>query len=189
MLDIFDNPWLFVSLAAFLLIGAGICRQVRPEWGYWPMLAAVLVAGLGFGLDRLVETDTEQIQDVIATCRRSAMAGTTRGMEPVIADNYFDMAHKSKQSLLNSGNSILSRIAINRIDVRSHTIEVRGSEAQSSLRLRVFMDPRRSDYPLAGGLMFVNMAFAYQKNGEQWQITRVELQSVNDTAMDWRDAR
>lgn len=189
MLDIFGNPWLFVSAAAFLLIGAGICRQLRPEWGYWPMLAAVLTAGLGFGIDHLVQTDSERIEAVIDTCRRSALAGTARGMAPLIADDYMDTAHRGRESLLADAERILNRLAFNRIDVRSHEIEVRGREATSNLRLRIFLDVQRSEYPVAGGLMMINLALGYRKNAEgNWQIATVELKSVNDAAMDWRDA-
>jgi len=190
MLNIFENPWLLISLAAFLLIAAGVCRQVRPEWGYWPLLAAALAAGLGLGLDRLVQTDKEKIVAVIDACRRSAAASSARGFEPMIADNYSDAVHPDRQSLLNDAERILSRIVFHRIQVKSHTIRIEGRRAQSDLRLRVFMDPQRSDYPLAGGLMLVSMGLDYAKNAEdRWQITRVELRSVNDATVDWGDAR
>ncbi len=189
MLNIFETPWLLISVSAFLLVAAGICRQARPEWGYWPMLAAVLAAGLGLGLDRLIQTDKEKIEAVIDTCRRSVAAGRVRSIEPMIADNYFDAAHPNRQALLSYAEHILGRIAFNAIHVKSHTIEIDGNRARSDLRLRVFMDQQRSDYPMAGGLMLVNMGLEYAKNAAgNWQIARVELRSVNDTSVNWGDA-
>lgn len=187
--NIFETPWLLISLSALLLVAAGFCRQVKPEWGYWPMLAPVLIALLAVGLDYFVQTDSEAITGLIDTCRRSALAGTSRGMEPVISEQYSDSAHKNKEVLLASIDAIVDRVALTRVDVRSHTIDVQGNRAQSTLRFRIMIDPRRSEYPLSGGLLFVIMVIDYERNPQgEWQIIRTEVQSVNDTPMGWSNA-
>ena len=62
-----------LTLAALALIPATIMRQAKPEWGYLPLLAPVLLAALGFGLDYAVQTDSEKIHAIIRQCRQAAI--------------------------------------------------------------------------------------------------------------------
>lgn len=188
MTSIFETPWLLLTIAAVLLIAAGIVCQIKPRWKRWPYLVPLLVAACAFGLDRLVMTDSEEIQAILTACRQHAAAGTIGQIDPLISDSYTDPAHTSKEAMLQSAQAAINRAHIERIAQRQHTLTITGDTAVSQVRFRVHMNAQQNEYGMGGGLLFVTVEIHYVRESDgMWRIQQVMLISVNDQPMGWKD--
>ncbi len=186
--SIFEKPWLLLTVAAVLLVVAGVVCQIRPRWKRWPYLVPLLVAALAFGLDRLVETDAEQIQSILTACRQHALAGTIRQIDPLVSEAYIDPAHSTKEAMLRSAEAAIQRACLQRVVERQHTLSITGDTAVSQVRFRVHLDTQQSQYAMAGSLLFVTLEIHYAREADgQWRIRRVLLVSVNDQPMGWKN--
>lgn len=184
MLNVFENCWLLLTLAGAALLAAGFLRQEKPDWGLKPMLVPLLLAGLGFGLDASVRTDHEWIAHIIKTSKQAAVEQDVDTIIGFISPNYTDSSHRTKPELATAAKGILKKASINKIRVSSHLITIEGTTAKSELKMSVHLNPN-SEYPMAGSLVFVEMAFEYEKIGTEWFILRAEITSVNYQPMQW----
>ena len=186
MTSVFEKPWLLLTVAAVLLVAASVACQFKPTWKRWPYLVPLLVAVCAFGLDRLVETDSEQIRSMLTTCRQLVLDNRIQQMAPCISDTYRDSAHPSKQSLLQAAEAITRSASFEKIVERGHTLKVDGDTAVSRVRFRVHLNTQKSQYAIGGGLLFVSLEIHYTRQPDgRWQIQQVILQSVNDQPMGW----
>lgn len=188
MTSIFEKPWLLLTIAAGLLIVAGVVCQIKPRWKRWPFFVPLLVAVLAFGIDRLVQTDAEQIQSILTACRHHAVAGTIRQIAPYISDTYMDPIHSSKEATLRSVEAVIQRACLERVVERQHTLNIEGDTAVSQVRFRVHLNAQQSQYAIGGGLLFVTLEIHYIRESDgQWRLQRVMLTSVNDQPMGWQN--
>ena len=186
--SIFEKPWLLLTVAAIGLVAAGFVCQIRPAWKRWPFLVPLLIAAAAFGMDRLVQTDTEQIRSVLSQCRRHAMERNIRKIEPYIADTYMDFTHRSKESLIRSIEARIETAGIERAVQRQHTLNIEGDTAVSQVRFRLHLNPKNSPYAIGASLMFVTLEIHYKRQTDgRWQIQQVLLKSVNDQPMGWKE--
>lgn len=188
MSSVYESPWLLLAISAVLLSAALVIRQVRPLWGVRLFILPALTVVLAFGLDMLIQTDSEQIHSMLDLCRRAALAGQPGPIEPFIASDYRDPVHRSRAELLTAVESILRRAGLEKVVERGHRLRIDGDTAQSQIRFRVHLSPQRSAYAAAGTLLFVVLQIDYRRDSVRgWQIQQVLLLSVNDTPMSWKD--
>ena len=62
MFNLFEQPWTLVGVGFIALFCLWLFRVFAPDkWRWWLLGIPVLIAVLGFGLDWLVESDTEEL--------------------------------------------------------------------------------------------------------------------------------
>ncbi|UCE47264.1 MAG: hypothetical protein JSW47_16875, partial [Phycisphaerales bacterium] len=62
MFDFFEQPYTLIGGAVLVLFGVLTFRSVLPEKRrWWQWLLPMVLAGSAFGLDAMVQTDSEQI--------------------------------------------------------------------------------------------------------------------------------
>lgn len=190
MSSVYESPWFLLAISAVLLGVALVIWQVRPLWGSRLILVPAVTVVLAFGLDLLVQTDSEQIHSILDLCRRAALAGQTGPIEPFIASDYRDPVHRSRAELLTAVESILCHAGLEKVVERGHRLRIEAETAQSQIRFRVHLSPQRSAYAAAGTLLFVVLQVDYHRDSVRgWQIQQVLLLSVNDSPMGWKDVQ
>lgn len=186
MAIIFESVWLMLTIAGVALVIVSVIRQAKPEWGYWPLLVPAAIIGLAFGLDALVKTDTEAVNEIISTCKQAAVKGDAKTFMTVVSPHYSDRSHRNKPELQTTAQHVLGKASIKKIKTQSHLLTMGPDTAESKLSVVVHLNGD-SQYAAAGSLLFVSMELSYEKIEKKWYISRTEIVSVNKAPMNWSD--
>lgn len=182
--NIFENVWLLLTVAGVTLVIAAIIRQAKPEWGYWPLLAPLVIAALAFGLDAAVKTDTEAINEIIAGSKQAVINNNVKTLMTFFSPDYADLKHRTKAAFEEDARQILNNAAVTKIKTQSHLLTINGNTATSQLSFVVHFD-NNSRYAVMGTLMFVSVNLSYEKVGGKWLISSAEVVSVNNEPYKW----
>lgn len=188
MWNLYEDPWLLLIVGiVVLIIGAWIRNNVAEKKGLWLILAGVLIAAGGFGLDYAVATDYEQIQTVIYTCRDATIARDIRLIAPLISLSYKDSVHFNRDIFIENVDSIFKTAAVSKIKFQEMTLSLFGRTGRAAIRAAVFLDPN-SSYAAAGGLFFIEMSVDFRKDNNRWTVAGVEVETVNNDRINWKAA-
>ena len=185
MTDIFETPWLLLTLAAIAIVPAAILRQAKPQWGYWPLLAPLLLAEAGVGLDYAVQTDREQIHAIISACRKAVIEENVSRLMQSVCEGYDDGHHRSKAHLNAAAQNVLKGAAIKKVRFQNLTAAIEGARATVDMDTAVHLNAN-SRYASFGSLMFVSLRLELsKKNTGLWCIQRAGVISINNQPMNW----
>jgi hypothetical protein len=142
MWNLYEDPWLLLIVGVVaLIVGVWIRNNVAEKQGLWLILAGVLIAAGGFGLDYAVATDYEQIQTVIYTCRDAAITKDIRPIAPLISPSYQDSIHFNREIFIESIESVFKTAAISKVKFQEMTINLFGRTGRAAIKTVVFLDP------------------------------------------------
>ena len=128
---IFEQPWPLLITAGVVLLLVVIFRSVFPQkrrWWQWLLPAVLAVAA--FGLDFLVKTDLEKINAVIKTGTKAVEEENPDAIEAIIADNYRDSYHKTKDELMRHCRIVLEEPLVEKSIKRIQSIKLSLTERQ-----------------------------------------------------------
>ena len=189
MTNLFENPWLLLTIAALSIVPAAIVRQAKPEWGYRPLLIPVVLAALGIGLDLAVQTDKEQIHALVRQCRAAVIEENIHRLRQALCDDYDDGFHRSKADLLLSSEQALKGAAIRKVRFQNLDLTRHERQAQVDLNTVVHLRPE-SRYAAFGSVVFVSVRLEFAKlSSERWCIRRIGILSVNNQPVNWGAVR
>lgn len=189
MMNVFENPWLLLTLAAIALIPAAIVRQAKPEWGYLPLLVPVLLAALGFGLDYAVQTDSEKIHAIIRNCRQAAVEGRIQPLQESICDDYDDGVHRSKAQFIASAERVIHTASVSKVRFQRIGLTLEDRHASVEMDTVVHLD-QDSQYAAFGSLVFVSLRLQFAKQpDDRWCISGTQVISINNQSMNWGGIR
>lgn len=185
MTNVFENPWLLLTIAALSIVPAAIVRQAKPEWGYRPLLIPLLLAALGIGLDLAVQTDKEQIHAIVRQCRSAAIEENLSLLGPLICEPYDDGYHRSKAELLASAERALDGASIKKVRFQHIELTLNEQQAQMEMNTVVHLNPE-SRYAAFGSIVFVSLRLEFAKQSSApWCIRRAGVISINNQPANW----
>ena len=185
--NIFQSPWLLLTISVILLGVTAFIRQARPQkCRWWQIPIFVVLAAGAFGIDYFVKTDYEKIENVIVSDIQAAMRQDFNRISSTISGEYSDTIHKSKEAFMVTCQNILSRTLMEKASKRRCVITVSGDEASAELMIRIHLKPE-SRYAAVSTLMFVEIKITFRKNPDgEWLITNIEVLSLNNQPLNWR---
>lgn len=191
MWNIFEQPWTLLGAAILVLLGVLIFRSIRYEKRRsWQWLLPAGVALLAVGLDLGVTTDREKIQQVLKAGVKAIEKEDCVALARLIADDYQDSAHKSKESLLGQCRARLAPPAVQKIHKFRVEPEVAPPSAKATVALWITFDKdsfwAQAYKPTA--LVTVQVHFRKQANGT-WLVSRVEVLEVDKMPASWNMAQ
>ncbi|MHC4265337.1 MAG: hypothetical protein ACYSUK_05310 [Planctomycetota bacterium] len=157
---------------------------------WWLWVIPVLIAIIGLGLDTLIKTDLEIIRAVIYTGARAVENESPAQIETIIAENYRDSTHRSKDSLISRCRNILSRPMVEKIIPRIASIIVESPIAKVVCTSQISFDSKSyvSQYYMQGMLIRTEIELQKQPN-DQWLISSIEIVQINLQPASWSDIR
>ncbi len=187
MWNFFEQPWTLLAAAVLVLFGVLTFRSVWSEKRKpWQWLLPVGVALLGVGLDLAVTTDLEKINQVIKTGLKAVREENCAAIAPLIAADYQDSYHKSKESLLARCRAELVPPAVQKIRKVSSKIEITSPTAKAALSIWLTFnkDSRWAQAYKPTALIAMDLYFRKQPD-KTWGINRVEVREVDKTPVTW----
>ena len=185
--DIFENPWTLLITAAAILLAVWISRCIatqKTRWWLW--LLPGIIAGAGFGIDRLVETDTEKIEKVITGITKAFEQENCDLIASFISDNYSDSYHKTKKQLVNHCKAMLSNAMVDRAIPSIISLEKNSPNAPVIFTVRVVFNRESHISQLYKQEVFVKVQAELKKQPDnRWLIQSIEILEIDRFAATW----
>jgi hypothetical protein len=190
MWNIFEQPWTLLGAAVVVLCGVLTFRSIWYEKRRsWQWLLPAGVAVLAVGLDLAVTTDREKISQVIEAGIKAAETANCDVIARLVADDYQDSHHQSKEVLIRECRARLKPPAIRKIRKVSVQVEVAPPAGKATLTMWMTFDKdsffAQAYKPTA--LVTVELQFHKQPN-KTWLASRVEPREVDKNPVTWGEA-
>ncbi len=191
MWDFFEQPWTLLGAAVLVLFGVLTFRSFWPDkrtWRQWLLPAGV--AALALALDFGVATDLEKVNRAIRTAIKAAEREDIAALARLIAADYQDSYHESKQSLVTHCRQRLVPPAVQRIRKVNTKVELSPPRATVALALWITFEKEsfwaQSYKPNA----LVNVRIDLRKQPDKtWLASRIEVLEVDKMPVTWRSAQ
>ncbi len=188
MTNVFQTPWLLLSISLVLLIVVTIVRQNSPEKSlWWLLLLPLVMAAVALGLDYFIKTDFEKVKHTIKCARNAAVAEDADALSTTLSPDYSDRSHNSRRQLVVFMRSFFATTKIDKAPQTTGQILIDAPTATAENVYRVHVEPN-SAYAQAATLYFVKIRIRLTKNADaQWLITGCELMELNFQPFHWGD--
>jgi hypothetical protein len=191
MFNVFENPWGLIIAAGISVFILLILRGVAPEkFRLWLWLVPVFLVVAAFGLDYLVKTDLEKINTVMSTAVKAVEDEDPSAIEKLIADNYHDSYHGTKNALMAHCREVLSEPLFGKNILRIVSIDLNPPNATVTFTVRVLFDPQSLVYQNYKQQLLAELHANLEKQPDgRWLISRVELVKIDFQPAKWESVR
>lgn len=191
MFDIFEQPWTLLITAILILLVMLMFRRILPEkkhWGQWLLPAFLSVAAFGF--DLLVKTDTEKINALINTGIKAVEEENSDAIAVIIANDYSDTRHRTKEQLLAHAKRQLSQSPVEKVKRTGLLIEISPPTATAVLTVMMRFVEDSHIAQTYKKFVFVKVRLRFKKQPDKsWLINRIEILEIDRQPVNWRDIR
>jgi len=188
MFDVFEQPWTLLATAVIVHLVIGVVRIVRAkdkQWRYYVPTVLLIIAA--FGLDFLVKTDLEKINNILTVCRKAVEQEDVKTLEAFISPNYSDSVHKSKRAVVNLCSALLDEPVVEKATQMSKEVEISAPNATVVLEGLVKLD-ERSAYSQYKPVVIVKVKLYFGRNHSgSWLINRIDVLGIDRHKMGWKD--
>jgi predicted DNA binding CopG/RHH family protein len=189
MFNFFEQPWTLIGLAVITSFGVLTVRSVWPEkhhLRHW--LIPLVIVAIGFGLDFLAKTDLEKINAVITTVLKAAQNEDCATIESLIANDYADSHHATKNHLMVHCRVRLSEPVIAKIKKRASLIELTNATAIATLFIVATFEKDSDIARDYRPFVFLKTRLHLEKQPDNnWLINRIEILEIDKQPVQWND--
>jgi ketosteroid isomerase-like protein len=186
MWNVFEQPWTLLIAAATALLVVAVIHpfiQAKSKRRLW--LIPLLLAAAAPLLDFAVQTDREKIQTVMAIGVKAVENEDCTAIASIIAPDYRDSAHSSKEELLRRCRVYLQPPAVDKVYGSLLDMNISGSSATLTMLDRILIDPQ-SRYAQLANIALVKLSIDLKKTPDgNWLITRAEILTINNQPAKW----
>jgi len=191
MLNIFEQPWTLLGTSVIVLLVILTIRSVWPErHRWWQLLVPVAIAVTGFGLDFFVQTDLEKINALIDTGIKAVEEEDCNAIEAIIADNYRDSFHNTKDDFVSHCKVQLTPGLVVKNKKRACLAELSPPTATATIFILLTFDKDSYISREYKSSILVKAKLYLQKQSDKgWLITRAEILEIDRQPVNWRQIR
>ena len=191
MFNIFEQPWTLLVVAVLILPVLLMFRRIFPEKRYWwQLLLPPFLAVAAFGLDLLVQTDLEKINEVINTGIKAVEEENSAAIEVIISENYRDSYHNTKVDLMHYCRLMLSQPLVEKNKKLALAIEISPPTATATLTVLIAFDEQSYVYRDFKQFIPIKIELHLQKEPDKsWLINRSEILEIDRQPVKWKDVR
>jgi hypothetical protein len=190
MFDIFEQPWTLLGVSVIVFFVVLTIRSVFPEkqhWWQWAIPAAIAVAA--FGLDFPVVTDLEKIHSLVKTAIKAVEQEDCRAIENIIADDYRDSRHRSKEALMAHCRAELTPPCVEENRKLAVLVELSPPEATATLSLLIKFDrDSRVTREYKRYALIKAKLYLQKQPNKKWLINQVEILEIDKMFFSWEEA-
>lgn len=187
MFDIFEQPWTLVGVSVIVLFIVFTIRSVFPEKRKpWQLGIPLAVAAFGFGLDILVQTDLEKVNDVMGGVFSAVRDEDCDALAELIAEDYSDSYHSNKDQLIARCRERLSEPLITTIKITGDLVEVAAPTGSATVFGVAHFE--KTSYVARDYRDFVwfKVQFYFDKQADKnWLVSRIEIREIDKQPFYW----
>ena len=191
MLDIFEQPWTLLGASVLVLFGMLTFRSFFPEKRrWWQLLVPVFLIAAAFGMDMLVQTDTEKINSVIKATINAVEQEDYSAIKAVIANNYSDSYHSTKKHFIDHCRRELSKPLVDKGKKTGLLINISDSNATAILFAAIIFDKNSYISQNYKSFLLVKARLSLRKQSDKrWLISRIEILELDRHPTSWKGIR
>ncbi len=191
MLDIFEQPWTLLGASVLVLFGMLTFRSFFPEKRrWWQLLVPVFLIAAAFGMDMLVQTDTEKINSVIKATINAVEQEDYSAIKAVIANNYSDSYHSTKKHFIDHCRRELSKPLVDKGKKTGLLINISDSNATAILFAAIIFDKNSYISQNYKSFLLVKARLSLRKQPDKrWLISRIEILELDRHPTSWKGIR
>jgi hypothetical protein len=189
MWNIFEHWWTALLIAAIVQLALAIMHVLKPATRkLWHISIPISIIIIGIGIERLVQTDSEKIDDLVKTCLKATADEDVNAIDSILSPDYSDSCHNSKKAALEFCRRWLGKplIAKNRLPFPPE-VSLSAPEAQVNMMVMTHIDPKSSYYGSVKVLLSKVKLYLQKNADKHWQVKRAELLEINNQPVNWSD--
>jgi len=191
MFNFFEQPYTLLITAVIALYIVYRIRSIFPaKRHWWQWLIPVFIAAAGIGMEHLVQTDTEKIEAVIETGIKAFEEEDSGAIEELIAADYQDSFHRSKEHLMNHCRRQLSQSPAEEGEKKNWYLDLSENEAEVILLVQVKFGKDSFVAQNYRQTITAEVKVILQKQpDENWLVSRIELVKLDMRPVSWKQIR
>jgi hypothetical protein len=191
MWNIFEYPFTGIASAVLLLAGIRLFRILKPDKKLRrPLLVPVVIIVLSFAIAFFVQTDREKILGAINKGIKAFEEQKIEPIKEIIADDYFDAAHSSKEHIIAYCQALFETAMIDRITFISQKMEIENNKAAFTTEAFAKFAEESEITKMGKPFLIVKARFYFKKTPDKkWLINSSEILELDRIAVNWRQIR
>ncbi|HUT31292.1 MAG TPA: hypothetical protein VMX13_15970 [Sedimentisphaerales bacterium] len=191
MFNIFEQPWTILLVAVIVSLVISVYHWLFPERKRWThFLIPLIIAVVGLAGDFLVKTDPEKINALLKTGMKAVEEESADAVDAIIAPDYTDSAHNTKEDLMRYCRMMLSRPLVEKNKKWDLKVDVSPPNAAATFTVITRFEPQSYIYQSYMRSLVTKMELHLQKQPDKsWLITRAEILELNHQPANWRDIK
>ncbi|ARN57321.1 hypothetical protein [Sedimentisphaera salicampi] len=176
----YESPWILIIVSAAVFVAVSLFRMFMPEKKAWhQLLIPVVIFASAFIVDLSVETDREAISSVISDTKEAVVTRDIELLKSVVSKDYRDPRNGTYNGLISVFERFFKSPFLRDLDLRG--VEITHGKSKGSVSAAAFckFDPQ-SEYSSYAGVVIVEGKANLEKQGGQWKIVNVDIDTVNN---------
>lgn len=191
MWNIFEYPFTGIAAAIASLFAIWLFGILKPDKKRrWHLLIPIVIIALSFAVSYFVQTDKEKI---LGAVNKGIKAFKERQIEPIreiIADDYFDAAHSSKEYIIAYCQALFQTAMVDRVTFISRKTEIENDRAVFTTEALVNFAEESEIAKMGKPFLIVKSRFYFVKMPDgRWLINSSEILELDRKSVNWGQLR
>lgn len=183
MFNILEQPWLLVGIGVVVFFAQRIFRSINPDkCSNKYLLVPLFIVALAFGIDYLVKSDIEKVNDLVGAIRKAVIKGDAGAVKKKMTPDYFDGYHHNRDRAIRHLDYLFSFAPIQAAKILEKEVEI--DDRFASVKIKIFLIFDESA-PL--GAASVVFSAELEKQNKNWLIATSEIHELNKQQIKWAD--
>jgi hypothetical protein len=177
MLNVFEYPFVGIGIAVLSMIALWLYNAIYParrKW--WHFTVPFIIAGLAFAVAFFVQTDKEKIQAAVYAGIRAFEKQDIKPIGEIIADDYTDAAHGSKELMIAYCQAIFQDQAVEKVTTFSRETKIQDQQGTFTAEMMVKFAEDSNIADAGKAFLIVKARFHFKKTPQRkWVIYNSEI--------------
>ncbi len=191
MWNVFEYPFTGIAVAVFSLAAIWLFNILKPDkkrqWHYLIPLSIIIAA---VAVSYFVQTDREKILGAVNKGIKAFKEEQIEPIREIIADDYFDAAHSSKEYIIAYCQALFQTAMVDRVTFLSRKTEIENEQAAFTTEAMVKFAEESEIAKMGSPFLIVKARFYFVKISDgRWLINSSEILELDRKAVNWTQLR
>jgi hypothetical protein len=187
MWNVFEYPFVGIGIAFLSLVGIWVYQVIRPDKKRkWHFAVPFVIAGLAFALEFFVQTDKEKILAAFNQGVRSFQEQKIEPIREIIAEDYSDAAHGSKELLVAYCQALFQTAAVEKVTTFSREVRIDRTQGDFIVEAMVKFTEDSEIAKMGKPFLIVKARLHFKKTPQKkWLVCGSEILELDRKPVNW----